>query len=181
MELVPTEITKCKYLFLDRDGVINVRIIGGYVTCKEEFAFIDGVLDAMSILAKHFDYIFLITNQQGIGKGLMTEDALAEIHRYMTDEIESHGGKMTKIYYCPYLASEHHPDRKPDIGMGLKAKHDFPEIDFKESVMVGDGITDIVFGKRLEMNTVYIGSDEDDFGADYCCSNLKEFADLFNH
>ena len=81
-------------LFLDRDGVINRRIIDGYVTSWEEFEFLPGVLDAMELLAGKFRYIMVITNQQGVGKGLMTMEQVDAIHDRMCLEIEAHGGRI---------------------------------------------------------------------------------------
>lgn len=176
MELELHKIKNCKTLFLDRDGVINQRIIDGYVTKPSEFIFIDGVLEAMKIFSSFFDDIFLVTNQQGIGKGLMTIDDLTSVHNYMLDTIKQHGGRFTELFYCPNLDKEKHIDRKPNIGMGLKAKEKYPHIDFHRSVMVGDSISDITFGKNLEMMTVYIGNPEDNANSDLCFNSLYDFA-----
>ena len=75
-------IQQAKTLFLDRDGVINVRIVGGYVKNVEEFVFIDGVLEAFEIFARLFDTIVVVTNQQGIGKGIMSEEEFAIISKH---------------------------------------------------------------------------------------------------
>ena len=110
-----------KTLFLDRDGVINRQIIGGYVTSVDEFEFLPGVLDAFPRLAEQFDYVFLITNQQGIGKGVFSVDDLIEIHRFMLDSINNNGGRLNKIYFCSELEKANSPNRKPNPGMGLQA------------------------------------------------------------
>lgn len=143
-------------LFLDRDGVLNDRIVGGYVRNWQEFSFLDGVLEAMPILARKFKTIVIVTNQQGIAKGLMTEDDLKLVHQEMCAVIEASGGRIDKVYYCPEHHSKNPHCRKPNIGMGEQAKQDFPTIDFKQSIMVGDSVTDIEFGKRLDMKTVFI-------------------------
>jgi histidinol-phosphate phosphatase family protein len=148
-------------LFLDRDGVINRRIPGGYVTCWEEFVFLEGVMEAMKILASVFGRIIVVSNQQGIGKGLMTVEQLKAVDARMREEIESAGGWIDVAYYAPHLASDNHPDRKPGTGLGLRARSDFPEIDFARSIMVGDTASDIHFGKNLGMLTVFIGNKED--------------------
>ena len=67
-------------LFLDRDGVINRRLPGAYVQHWDQFEFLPGVLPALSILANYFAHLIIVTNQQGIGKGLMTESDLQKIH-----------------------------------------------------------------------------------------------------
>ncbi len=151
-------IKNAKYLFLDRDGVINVRLIDDYVKTEKEFEFIEGVLEAFKIFNKHFDKIIVVTNQQGIGKGIMSEEDLSQIHAYMQKEVELAGGRIDAIFYCPKLAKENSIDRKPSVGMGLKARKLFNEIRFKDSIMVGDSLTDLVFGKRLKMHCVHISS-----------------------
>ena len=87
-------------IFLDRDGVINDRIVGGYVRNWTEFDFLEGVLDAMPILARKFDYIFVATNQQGIAKGLMTVEQLEKVHAQMLEEIAKCNVTIDKVYYC---------------------------------------------------------------------------------
>lgn len=143
-------------LFLDRDGVINERIVGGYVRKWAEFNFLDGVLEALPILARKFDCIVVVTNQQGIAKGVMTDEDLNRIHANMLEEVTINGGRIDKIYYC----SEHERDnpicRKPNIGMALEAQFDFPKIDFEYAIMVGDSVSDIEFGYRMKMKTVLI-------------------------
>ena len=151
-------IKNAKYLFLDRDGVINVRLIDDYVKTEKEFEFIEGVLEAFKIFNKHFDKIIVVTNQQGIGKGIMSEEDLSQIHAYMQKEVELASGRIDAIFYCPKLAKENSIDRKPSIGMGLKARKKFKDIRFKDSIMVGDSLSDLVFGKRLKMQCVHISS-----------------------
>ena len=65
-------------------------------------------------------------------------------------------GRIDKIYHSPYLAIENHPTRKPSIGMALQAQQDFPHIDFNKSIMVGDSMSDMEFGRNAGMKTVYI-------------------------
>ncbi len=167
-------------LFIDRDGVINVRIIDNYVKKPSEFVFIDGSLEAIVIFKKLFYPILVVTNQQGIGKGLMSIDDLSLVHKKMNDDIVKAGGKINKIYFCPDLANSNSKNRKPEIGMALQAKLDFPEIDFKKSIMVGDSISDMKFGKNARMKTVFIGDKNiaviNKDIIDYSFSSLLEFA-----
>lgn len=146
----------CKYLFLDRDGVINVRKMGGYITDYSEFCFIDGVKQALKIFAVKFERIFIVTNQQGIGKGLFTKEDFDVLTDSMIKEISENGGRIDRVYMCPNLKSDNSPMRKPEVGMGLKAKEDFPEVDFSKSVMVGDSNSDMLFGKNLGMYNVFV-------------------------
>lgn len=146
-------------LFLDRDGVINKRITGGYVQKWEQFEFLTGVTDAMNILSLKFPRIIVVSNQQGIGKGIMTGDDLETIHRKMISEIEKAGGRIDRIYHSPYREEEGSLIRKPNVGMALMARKEFRDINFKRSVMAGDSISDMIFGKRLKMVNVFISGD----------------------
>lgn len=143
-------------LFLDRDGVINRRIPGDYVKRIEEFNFNPGAAEAIAVFSKIFRYIFVVTNQQGIGKGLMDEYDLAIIHDYMLEKLRQTGGRIDKVYFCPGLAKDNPACRKPQIGMALQAKADFPDVDFSRSLMIGDSVSDIEFGNNAGMTTYYI-------------------------
>lgn len=145
------------YLFLDRDGVINEEIKDGYVLNTGMFHFSEGVLEAMPLLARHFERIFIVTNQRCIGRGLLTINGLEEIHNHMLDAIIQHGGRIDRIYFCPDLDSTS-PCRKPATGMAFQARHDFPETNFRQSVMVGNTLSDMQFGKSAGMQTVFIAS-----------------------
>ena len=88
-------------LFIDRDGVINRRLVDDYVKNLDEFEFLPGVLHAMSIFAKNFKHIFVVTNQQGVGKGLMTEEKVHQIHSSMVSQIVQKNGRIDAVYFCP--------------------------------------------------------------------------------
>ena len=143
-------------LFLDRDGVINTQKRGGYIQNCAEFQFLPKNLEVFKKISDFFGTVLVVTNQQGIAKGLMTEKDLNEIHELMLSEIGKAGGHINKVYFCPDFAYLNPACRKPNTGMALQAKEDFPEIDFSKSVMVGDSDSDIEFGKRLGMFTVWI-------------------------
>ena len=145
-----------EYLFLDRDGVLNRHLIGDYVRDWSMWEWLPGVLETLPILAKRYRRIFLISNQQGVGKGLMSEADLEDIHRHMLSDIEAAGGRLDGIYTCTELEAAHSPNRKPETGMALQAQRDFPEVDFHRSVMVGDNITDMQFASNAHMRAVYI-------------------------
>lgn len=149
-------------LFLDRDGVINERLPGAYVSDWADFHFLAGVLDAMTIFTDYFARIIIVTNQQGIGKGLMTEQQLDLIHQKMEATIRQHGGQVDGIFFCPALSNDPNNCRKPAPAMALQAQTSFPEIDFSQSTMVGDSISDIRFGHNLGMRTILVDTKTDE-------------------
>ena len=142
-------------LFLDLDGVINQKLEGDYVKTWDEFKFCVNALEAIAKLSKAYDKIIIVTNQRGVGKGVMSEADLIEIHCNMVREIQNASGRIDKIYYCSDV-HDGSPNRKPNIGMALHAKQDFPEIEFSNSVMVGDSILDMEFARKLGIKRVFI-------------------------
>lgn len=172
------KIDKSWTLFLDRDGVINVRLIDDYVKNLGEFEFLPGVLDAFTIFAEKFGRIIIVTNQQGVGKGLMTLQNVDKVHDFMVKEIEKQKGRVDKIYVCPQLKSDPDNFRKPSPRMAYMAQHDFPEIDFYKSVMIGDSNSDIEFGKNAGMYTILIGDEPVKCKPDSQFESLIKFAKI---
>lgn len=170
-----------RYLFLDRDGVINVERPNDYVKNIDEFEFIEGSLSAISFLSEYFEEIFIITNQRGIGKVIMSLSDVHDIHRYMIDEIGKNGGKVSNIYFCPDIDSTS-INRKPNIGMAFQAQRDYPYVNFNEAVMVGNSMSDIQFGNKLGMCTILVGDKYEKDNAIYDLvngyyENLHKFAE----
>jgi len=176
-------LNKYKYLFLDRDGVINIERPNDYVKNTSEFIFIDNALQAIASLSNIFDYIFIVTNQRGIGRGIMTLQKLQEIHNYMLSCIRKAGGSITQIYFCTDLQPVS-INRKPNVGMAFQAQRDYSDVDFGQSIMVGNSMSDIEFGNKLGMYTVLVG---DKYPEDHKIyknihayyENLYKFADNF--
>ncbi|HNZ42531.1 MAG TPA: HAD-IIIA family hydrolase [Bacteroidales bacterium] len=170
-------------LFLDRDGVINKKLPDDYVKSWDEFEFLPFATASLARLRKYFGRIIVVSNQQGVGKGLMSQADLEAVHEKMCRMITADGGFINKIYCCTDLASSGSLNRKPDIGMALQAQQDFPEIDFSKSLMVGDALSDMEFAAHLGMVAVYIGSvkiiaENNKLKIDYVFNNLKELADF---
>ena len=142
-------------LFLDRDGLINEEKLNEYVLNWDQFIFSKGVLEAFKILTPIFERIIIISNQRGVGKELMTEEDLLKIHKEMKREVENVGGKIDAIYYCTDK-NDRCFNRKPNPGMAIQARNDFPSIDFNKSIMVGNKLSDMKFGRNAGMFTVFL-------------------------
>ncbi|MBT6169792.1 MAG: HAD family hydrolase, partial [Flavobacteriaceae bacterium] len=150
---------KLDTLFLDRDGVINIKLDGQYVKNPEEFEFMIGAETAISKLSKIFNRILIVTNQQGIAKGIMSDNELGVLHKYMLFELKKNGGVINKIYYCPHLATENCNCRKPNPGMIQQAIFDFPKIKVEDSYLIGDSDTDILAGNKMGLITVKVDNE----------------------
>ena len=144
-------------LFIDRDGVINHEKKDGYILNWREFEFYKDVKETFPKFNDKFGKIIVISNQRGVGKGLMTETDLNSIHQHMQKQIEMTGGRIDKVYYC-CSTDDKHPERKPNPGMFLKAKKDLPSIDFSKSIMVGNKPSDMSAGRNAGMYTIFIKS-----------------------
>lgn len=134
-------------LFLDRDGVINADI--GYLHTTDEFQWMPGAQEAIKRASDLRWFVFVVTNQGGVGRGLYDEAAVRALHKWLEGQVFGFGGRITDFRYCP-----HHPDgvaegyvknchwRKPNPGMLLDLMDHYP-IDVKASLMVGDRETDM--------------------------------------
>ena len=156
-------------LFLDRDGVINLKLDGEYVKNIDQFEFISGVKTSISKLSKLFKRILIVTNQQGIAKRIMSDKDLDALHEYMLLELEQNGGVIDKIYYCPHLSSENCNCRKPKPGMIQQALIDFPEIKLAHSYLIGDSDTDILAGNKMGLISIKV---DDEYTLSKWCSEL---------
>jgi len=146
---------KTKVAFLDRDGVINSsKINKGYIGDIKDFKWIKGAKKTIKYLKLNKYKIIIVTNQSGIARGYFSIRDVYRVHRYLKSELKKIGTYVDKIYFCPY-----HKDgivkkykrssilRKPRIGMFLKTNKIW-RIDKKNSFMIGDQITDMVFAKN---------------------------------
>jgi D-glycero-D-manno-heptose 1,7-bisphosphate phosphatase len=128
-------------LFLDRDGVINYNR-ADYVKNWSEFEFLPGVLDALSLFSQLDWLIIVVTNQSAIGRGLVEEETVRQIHQRMLDSVKSAGGLIHHVFYCPHHPAENCDCRKPKPGLLLHAKERL-HIDLARSVLIGDALTDL--------------------------------------
>lgn len=165
-----------KTLFLDRDGVLNERIMGDYVTSWKDFHWLPNALEALARARQLFDHIIVVTNQQGVGKGLMSAADLQDIHDRMQQDAAAAGGAIDRIYSCTSLAAANDPRRKPEVGMIEDARRDFPDLDLSKSILIGDTQSDLQLAQNAGMKAIWIDHGIDDENVmppfNYRCSTL---------
>lgn len=144
-----------KFVFLDRDGVINRKIENGYVTKYEEFIFEREVKETLRGLHANGFQVIVITNQQCIGKKILTQEKLAEIHKKMSENVKKSGGEILDIFVCPHLASDNCDCRKPKPGMLLQAAKKY-NIQLGKTFFIGDSLTDVQAGKAAGTKTIFL-------------------------
>jgi D-glycero-D-manno-heptose 1,7-bisphosphate phosphatase len=174
------QIDKTWTLFLDRDGVLNYEIPGTYVRNWAEFKFYPRVPENIAFFNNSFQRLILVTNQRGITKGIMTLADLQGIHENMLKCIGESGGKIDMIYFC-VDGETTSPCRKPNPGMAFQAAREFPEIDLSKSLMIGNNMSDMLFGKNAGMHTVFLRTTNPELSlpnpsVDLYFADLDEFA-----
>ena len=141
-----------KIIFLDRDGVIN-KDRSDYVKSVSEFEFLPGARESLRELTKAGYKIVVISNQQAVGKGIISKETLEEIDLLLKEEVAKSGGRIDATYYCPHLKDENCDCRKPATGLLERASRDF-DVRLEETIFVGDTVTDIEAGKRAGCQTI---------------------------
>jgi len=129
-------------IFLDRDGVINKRIVGGYVTSWREFQFLDESIPMLRELGRFRLPMIVVSNQAGVGKGLMSRADLAHITERFVLRLARAGARIAAVYYCPHTADAGCRCRKPRPGLLLQAARDWG-LDLNRSILIGDSPSDI--------------------------------------
>lgn len=148
-----------KYLFIDRDGVIN-KDPGGwtpdsYVTNWEYFHFLPGTLEALRILKERGIKVIVASNQGGVSRGIYTEEELKKVNGLMLESIREAGGQIEEVFYCVHTDKDNCGCRKPKPGM-LEAAAKKYGIDPGGTYFIGDDKKDILAGKRIGCKTVLV-------------------------
>ena len=143
-------------IFLDRDGVIN-RERSDYVKSWHEFVFLPGALQALRKLATLQWPIIIITNQSAIGRELMTDETVADIHHRMLAAISKAGGRIDGIFVCPHHPRDGCNCRKPLPGLLHHAARSH-KIHLPTSYFVGDAVTDLLAAQAAGCRSILVQS-----------------------
>ena len=134
-------MSKHPAFFFDRDGVVNVSPGSDYVTRPEDFHLSEGIVESLALLKARGFKLIVVSSQQGVGKGLMTQEDLDNIHASMQSDLAQHDAAFDGIYYCPHLSGTC-ACRKPSPEMIERASNDH-QIDVTQSWLVDDHDRDI--------------------------------------
>lgn len=179
-DLVNRRVGKEWCLFLDRDGVLNRQIVGDYVRTWAEFEWLPNAIAALKVLQDWAPFIVIVTNQQGIGKGLMSSGDIAVIHDNLRAGLTAEAVNLDAIQVCPHLESAGCVCRKPKPGLVLGWLRNSPAIAARLSVVVGDSLSDIQLARNVAAvvggcASIYIGG-AGLAGADVTFDSLWDFA-----
>jgi D-glycero-D-manno-heptose 1,7-bisphosphate phosphatase len=165
-------------VFLDRDGVLNEKMPeGSYVLNWAQFRLLPGVMEAIGRLNRANRRVIVVSNQRGIALRLYSSVDVEAIHASLQDVLRSHGAHVDSFYFCPHDTNECNC-RKPLPGLFELARADFPDIQPATSVMIGDSLSDIEFGRALGMRCIFIEGDPTQPRSDADCARSR--ADLIS-
>ena len=153
-------------IFLDRDGVINKKMPPHtYVTRWDQFEFLPGVFEAVKHCNDRDAKVFIVTNQAGISKGIITLSDMDKLHRRMEEIFKRNGARIDGVFVCPHKDENRCKCRKPLTGLFTQAeermKKEALAVDKGKSWMIGDDVTDILAGKTYGINTVLVEDSAD--------------------
>ena len=150
------ESSVSRFILLDRDGVINERVPGGYVTSWEEFRFLPGALDALRRLARQAYSVLVVSNQAGVGKGLMTPLTLEDLTRRFVRRVARAGGDISAVYYCTHRREDNCECRKPKPGLLLRAQREHG-FSLRRTFLVGDDESDWLAARAVGCPMIKVG------------------------
>ncbi len=169
-------------MLLDRDGTIVVD--RGYLSDPDELELIRGAGPALARLREQGLGLVIVSNQSGIGRGLLDEVDLERIHTRLGELLAKDGTALDGIYCCPHLPTDRCVCRKPETALvdRAAAEHGF---DPAESFVVGDKVCDIELGRRVGATTILVrtgygeeAAADSSVDADYIVADLPEAAEL---
>jgi len=148
-----------RYVFLDRDGVINRKVPEGkYVAHWSDAAILPGVEDAIAVLNRSGRRVIVVSNQRGVALGYYTPADVEKLQEQLQEHLAAHGARIDRFYYCPHDKDEC-DCRKPRTGMFEQAFLDFPGASPANSVVIGDSISDIEAAQAMGTPSIFIAGD----------------------
>ena len=145
-------------VFLDRDGTLNVKAPEGeYITSPEDLHLLPGVAGAVRRLNEAGMFVAVVTNQRGIARGLLSLETHAQIVARLAALLAECGAHLDVVYVCPHDIGTC-DCRKPAPGLLLRAASEHPDIDLRQSAIVGDAESDVEAGRRAGTRTIRLSA-----------------------
>jgi D-glycero-D-manno-heptose 1,7-bisphosphate phosphatase len=143
-------------VFVDRDGTLNLGAAeGAYITSPEDLALIEGVGPALYRLNTAGIPVFVVTNQRGVARGIMSIEQVGAVNARLSDLLGEFGASLDGVYVCPHEIGTC-DCRKPRPGLLWQCAADHPHLDLSRSVMIGDVETDVAAGLAAGAQTIRI-------------------------
>lgn len=170
-----------EWVFLDRDGTLNVKPPDGeYVEHPDALQLLPGAAEGLRMLNRAGVWTGVVTNQRGVALGRMSLEDLDAVHERLRCLLRREGAFVDALYACPHGVDEC-TCRKPDPGLLLRARGEYPALDFARAAIIGDSSSDMQAGRRLGLTTILICASEEaglQLGADHVVGDLVQAAGL---
>jgi D,D-heptose 1,7-bisphosphate phosphatase len=161
-------------IFLDRDGTIIHD--SGYIDDISNVEFYNYTFKSLDLLQKHF-LLFIITNQSGISKGLISETNVREINRFISKTLNENGITISETFYCPHRTEDNCDCKKPNPFFINKAAQEY-NIDLNKSYIIGDHPSDVECGINAGVTPIYLLSGHGYKHKDELTTDCKIFNNL---
>lgn len=154
-----TAFPHIRFVFLDRDGVINRKPPEGrYIARWSDFHLLPGVESAIAALNRSARRVIVVSNQRGVALGYYTPADVDALHAQLQQHLAAHGAHIDAFYFCPH-DKDQCDCRKPGTGLFHQAFQNFPEASAANSVVIGDSGSDIDAARALGFPSIFIHGD----------------------
>jgi histidinol-phosphate phosphatase family protein len=146
---------KGRAVFLDRDGTIILD--HGYLNEARQVCLLEGAGESLAKIRARGFTLILVSNQSGIGRGLITREQAEQVHQAFVERLAEYGVRLDAVFYCPHSPADACRCRKPSPEPFLQAAREL-DLDLARSFMVGDQATDMEAGKRAGCRTILLST-----------------------
>jgi len=159
-------------LFLDRDGTIIVDV--GYPRDPNAVSFVEGAPAALAEIAALGFRLVVVSNQSGVGRGIMTEAEMRCVAARFEAMAKDFGVPLAGSFYCLHAPEERCSCRKPEPGLLREGARAVGDVDFASSFMIGDKESDVLAGKAVGARTIRFGAETEPTRADFRATSWKD-------
>lgn len=161
-------------VFLDRDGTINREV--AYLSDPDQLELLSGVSDGLRRLQERGCRLIVVTNQSAVGRGILDEARLAEIHARLDAMLRAEGVEIAAWYWCPHVSEDHCDCRKPQVGMFEEAGRRYA-LNPEATWVIGDKLSDMEAGRRFLAKTILVATG---YGQEqWIRPNSRDWTDFF--
>ena len=150
-----------QHVILDRDGVLNRELASGWISSPSQWQWEKGSLEALRQLTRAGVEISIVSNQSGIGRGVISREAVDDLHRWLETELAAQGVTLAGIYICPHAPEEGCDCRKPQPGLVLRALGR-SRVPAERSILIGDDLRDLEAAQTAGVPAVLVRTGKGD-------------------
>jgi D-glycero-D-manno-heptose 1,7-bisphosphate phosphatase len=144
-----------QHVILDRDGVLNRELESGWLSRVDQWQWEEGTLEALGLFAAAGIKVSIVSNQSGVGRGIVSQQAVDEVHRWLSALLAAAGVDLVGIFVCPHGPDEGCDCRKPRPGL-VETAIDRSGVDPQYSILIGDDLRDLEAGRAAGVEVALV-------------------------